>query len=278
MRRSTPLLFSLLICLLLPSLVFAQIEEPELRPFDPPRTPADDGVSNGIGLNVVLNNFGAGVGAEYKRVVAPFMEAYTTFRITGLRDVGEQTFTDFFFGQQIVPNKYQRGFSMPLTFGVRQRMLANTISDDYRFYLVGGIGPVLAFTYPYFEDQNENGFREDLREFGIGYVEPVNDIFTGLSDGDWHLGLAGELKLSLDIGRNFANLTSIQFGYMFYYFDEGLQIMQPQRPKVRDDFIGPGELPYVIDPETGWFEMEPWFDAQRFFGTPQISFVFGRMW
>jgi hypothetical protein len=250
------------------------VQEPDLREFDEPRTPYDDGVSNGIGFNLVINNFGFGIGAEYKRVLAPFMEGTATFRITGLRDVSEQTFTDIFFGQQIVPNKYRRALSMPLTFGVRQRVFARSIADNYRIYLSGELGPVLAFSYPYFDDLNNNGYREQFQfQGGASYVEPVNDVFTGMGDGDWHLGMAGEFKLSLDIGQNFARLTSIQFGYMFYYFDEGIQMMQPNQPS-----FSAADPPSFEDIINGDYAMEPFFDAQRFFGTPQLSFIFGRMW
>jgi len=136
------------------------------------------------------------------------------------------------------------------------------------------------FTYPYFDDANNNGYREDLREFGVAYVEPVYDIFSGLGDGTWHLGLAGELKLSLDIGQNFARLTSIQFGYMFYHFRPGIQMMEPNRPVTREN-IRPGEFPFEyreMDDGTIELVMQDYYPAQRTFGTPQISFFFGRMW
>jgi len=132
-----------LLVTLLPVLAHSQIQEPDVRSYDPPRTPMDDGVRSGIGFNVTLNNFGVGLGAEYKRVFSPMMEGYATFQVTGLRDVSEQTFTDFFFGQQIVPNKYRRGLSMPLTLGLRQRVFAEQVADNYRFYLTAGVGPVL---------------------------------------------------------------------------------------------------------------------------------------
>jgi hypothetical protein len=278
MRPILLLLVSLLFLFAtLPAELTAQIrqpvQEPELRDFDEPRTPHDDGVKNGIGFNVVVNNFGFGLGAEYKRVLAPFMEGTATLRITGLRDVSEQTFTDIFFGQQIVPNKYRRAMSMPLTFGVRQRLFARNIADNYRIYLSGSLGPVLAFSYPYFNDLNENGYREQFQFQGFSYVEPVNDVFSGMGNGDWHLGLAGEFQLSLDIGQNFARLTSVQFGYMFYYFDEGIQMMQPNQPS-----FSAADPPTFEDIINGDYPMEPFFDAQRFFGTPQISFIFGRMW
>lgn len=264
----------------LTSPVVAQITEPPVLAPPEPRTPQDEGVRTGIGLDIMFNNYGFGVGTEFRRVLSPMSEGYLSLGVTGLRDVSEQTFTDFFFGQQIVPNKYRRGFSMPLLVGVRQRLFATRVADNYRFYVSGGAGPVLAFTYPYFVDDNDNGYREDLREFGISYVEPINDIFSGLGEGSWHLGAAGELKINLDMGSRFGRLTSLQFGYLFYYFTEGLQMMEPNRP-VRRQGARPGEFPYMTQPtDTGGSElvMEPANDPIRFFGTPQIRLVFSRMW
>lgn len=274
------ILLALVLLSLGPVTAVAQITEPEPLPFESPRTPMDDDARSGIGLKIVLNNFGVGVGGEYKRVLSPMKEGYATLMFTGLRDVSEQTFTDFFFGQQIVPNKYKRGFSMPVTFGLRQRMFAERVSDNYRFYLSAGAGPVLAFTYPYFNDRNGNGYREDLLEFGVPYSEPVYDIFTGMGDGDWHLGLSGEVRLSLDIGQSFTRLTSIQFGYMFYYFNPGLQMMEPNRPVTRQN-VQPGEFPFEyreVGDGTVELIMQDYYPPQRFFGTPMISFVFGKMW
>ncbi len=259
--------------------LLAQIEEPDILDTFQPRTPSDDGVKSGLGFNVVINNFGFGIGGEYRRVLSDFTYGTANVRMTGLRDVSEQTFTDFFFGQQVIPNKYQRAFSFPVTLGIKQRVFPNKIADNFRFYLSAGLGPVFAFSYPYFDDLNENGYREQFRDPSSGqfYVEQVNDIFTGLGEGDWHVGLVGEFKISMDIGENFARMTTIEFGYMMYYFDSGIQVMQPNQPAfTAPDFQGPD--PTFIDIINGDYEMRSFFDAQRFFGTPQISLKFGRMW
>lgn|SRR5690625_137626 len=263
--------------MILASSVSAQIAEPEVRGTPDARSPLDENLNNGISLNVLLNNFGVGIGGEYKRMLSREMEGTLTLRITGLRDVSEQTFTDFWFGQQVVPNKYRRAFSIPMMVGVRHRLFADQVADNYRFYISGDLGPVLAFSYPYFDDVNEDGYRFNFPE--IGLVEPVNDVFTGLGDGSWHLGLAGEVRLSLDIGENFSRLTSVQLGFMGYYFNQGIQMMQPYEPVLSQD--PESNFPFEhTDPDdpVGSIVMKPFFDAQKFFGTPQISFIFGRMW
>lgn len=250
-----------------------EVEEPEVEKAVRNISNIQNEYDSGFGFNVVMNNFGFGLGGEYRKVVGPSTELMGTLRIGGLRDASEQTFTDYFFGQQIIPNKYQRAFAFPLLLGIRHRLFTNIIQDDYRFFVSASLGPVASFSYPYFDDANNNGYREQF----TNYYEQINDIFKGWGDGDWHLGGTGEMKIGLDIGGNFARLNSIEFGYYFYYFPDGIQLMMPNQPRFE---INPetGREEFVIDPETGELAVEPFFDAQKFFGTPQITFTFGWLW
>lgn len=258
-----------------PALLYSQqlepeVEEPEVEQQVRNISNIQNEYDSGFGFNVVMNNFGFGLGGEYRKVVGPSTELMASMRIGGLRDASEQTFTDYFFGQQIIPNKYQRAFAFPLLLGMRHRLFSNIIQDDYRFFVSASLGPVISFSYPYFDDENNNGYREQF----TNYFEPINDIFKGWSDGDWHLGGTGEMKLGLDIGGNFARLNSIEFGYYFYYFPDGIQMMMPNQP-ARDPQTG---QQFIVDPETGDLVLEPFFDSQKFFGSPQITFTFGWLW
>lgn len=269
------LLLSLIIALLSPMLssdVAAQITEPELRVEDRVSTPLSRNYNSGLTFDFVVNNFGFGIGGQYRKVLGSQMEGIYNMRITGLRDASEQTFTDIFFGQQIVPNKYQRAFAFPAMIGLRKRLFSDKVQDQYRFFITASAGGVAAFSYPYFDDRNDNGFREQFND----YFEQVNDIFTGWSDGDWHFGGAGELKLGVDVGRNFSNVTSIEFSYYMNYFPNGIQMMMPTQPDLRQN-VPPGESPFQVD-DDGNLLLEPYFDAQKFFGTPQITITFGRLW
>tara|TARA_R100001143_G_C3360849_1_gene135463 strand:- start:11982 stop:12803 length:822 start_codon:yes stop_codon:yes gene_type:complete len=248
--------------------VYGQITEPEVERLERSSTTLSDHYKRGIGINFVMNNFGFGLGGEYRRIIAPQSELTASLRITGLRDASEQTFTDFFFGQQVIPNKYQRGIAIPLMLGMRKRVFADGIQNDFRFFVSASMGPAATFTYPYFDDINNNGYREQFQDF----FEPVNDIFTGISEGDWQFGAAGEFKIALDIGENFTSMNSIEFGYFFYYYPDGVQIMMPNQPVIRSN-VAPGESPFVII--DGELALEPFFEAQKFFGSPQITFTFG---
>jgi len=176
-----------------------QISEPDLIVEERVSTPLNANYKSGLTFDFVVNNFGFGIGGQYRRVLAPQMEGIINLRITGLRDASEQTFTDVFFGQQIIPNKYQRAFAFPAMIGLRKRLFADDVQAQYRFFVSASAGAVAAFSYPYFNDRNNNGYREQFND----NFEQINDIFTGWSEGDWHFGGAGELKIGVDVGRNF---------------------------------------------------------------------------
>ena len=249
-----------------------QLKEPEVRKVDRPLTPLSQGLHNALEFDVMLNNFGFAIGGQYSRVVGPYTELTFQTGITGIRDVSEQNFQDFFTGQRTIPNKYQRALGFPFLFGVERRLFAEAIADNFRFFVAGSGGPAMAFVYPYINDTDDNGLRTTIIDQNgfIRPVEEINDFFTGWKDGDTEWGFSGELKVGVTLGENFKRQTTFEFGYFFYYFKQGLQIMEPRRVVSYrlDENLGIG----IID------ETEPYFEAQKYFGTPQISIKFGGMW
>ncbi len=256
----------------------AQIQEPEVRQVDRSVINLNDNYSTGLTFDFSVNNFGFAFGGEFRKVLGTQSEGVVNLRFAGLRDVTEQTFTDIIFGQQIVPNKYQRVFAFPLMLGLRQRLFASRIQEEYRFFISASGGPIAAFSYPYFDDINNNGYREGELFFRFhGYAEPVNDALSGWSDGEWHWGAAAEIKFGVDFSRNFTRVTRLEFGYYMNYFPDGIQIMMPNQPVLRDRSATGQQSPFQFD-EEGNLLLEPFFDPQRFFGTPQITLTFGRLW
>lgn len=242
----------------------AQLEEPEVVSDIEPRTPLDEGYNNRWGVNVLVNNFGFGLAGEYAKVLGPYTELTFKTGITGLREASEQNFQDIFTGQQITPNKYKRALAFPFMVGIKKRLFAEHISDNMRVFISSAAGPAMAFVYPYLDDRDGNGYR--TREVQSNFLVPVegyNDFFTGWSEGSTEWGVTGELKLGVDFGDSFGRQTTVEFGYYFYYFDQGIQILQPKR--VEYDENG---NPTVYD----------FNDASKYFGTPQISIIFGGMW
>lgn len=255
--------------------------EPDLRGIEEYKTPLDFGLRNSIGFNIALNNFGFGVGTEYRRVVSPLSEVIVEFQITALRDIKEQNYQ--YFGQQIIPNKRNRILSFPLTAGFKHRLFATPVSDNFRFYVAGNAGPTLAFVYPYYKTRDIYYIMEedippnneiDPSDIKFGNIEAntgqlINDMFQGWGDGEWKFGAAGQLSMGVDFGNEFKNLTSVKIGYTFQYFNEGIQVMDPYH--TLGIIPGNEEWPDI-------FVLEKGSSKQKFFGSPFITIVFGRMW
>ena len=268
--------------------VYAQFGEPEVEERDNPRNLYDEGYNVGFGFNLALSDFGIGVGGQLRIGLGQYTEGIATLKVTGLKDPTEQTFTDF-LGYRTIPEKYQRVIAVPFHVGLKKRFFPKAISDSFRPYASLSAGPTFAFSYSYFDDFNENGFREnDGRLYPI--VEPVNDIFTGWNNSETHWGMGGEFVLGIDFGENFANLSSVQFGYTMNYFPDGIQVLEPCQP----DLTRVGEAPLnpcgsgvnyaeVLNVNNGTVTtelapLEQANDPRKYFGSAQLSFVFGWMW
>ena len=253
MKPNIKLLLSQFCCLLFMGIFLATHNvtaqerfEPEVLPIDPPITYSDVDYRNGLGFSIQLHNFGAGIGGQYRRVLGPLTEGLFEFHLTSLRDASEQSFTNY-WGQQIISNKYNRILNAPMMAGVKHRLFPEALSDNFRVYIQGVAGPTVAFVYPYFTDT------------GLGYRQqnqPPNDIFQGWGDGHFTWGTAGHLSLGVDFGDSFSRIQSINFGYYFHYFADGIQVMEPNSPIPGNDG----------------------FDPIKFFGSAKVSFVFGGMW
>ena len=259
-------------------LVIGQSIEPEKIPQPEPKTLLGEGFRNGMGFNIMVNNFGVSLGAQYRHIIGPKSQMYGNFSITGIRNVDEQTFVNF-FGQQIIPNKFRRVISMPLTIGFRRRFFAGAVDDNFRFYLGAGAGPAFTITAPYFQDiygeppaGPGSGVGDQVRNQNIFFpAEPVNDIFQGWDEAETLWGANGEFLIGVDFGEDFERLSTIQFGFKFFYYPQGIQILEPRRINV-DATIN------NIRQNINDIVYEPFNDKQFFFGTPHITLVFGRMW
>ena len=171
----------------------AEFGEPEIQEIIQPKNLFDEGYRRGLGFSFGLNDFGFGAGMQYRIGLSPYTEGIVNLKIAGLRDPSEQTHIDLFFGNRTIASKYQRIVTFPLTFGIKRRLFAPKITDNFRVHTSLSMGPTYALRIPYFNDQNENGFREDrpilIEERDFPYnPERINDIFQGWSDAKGEFG------------------------------------------------------------------------------------------
>lgn len=268
--KKTPAVLLIIFSLFLTDQAFAQFGEPEVEDKVNPRSLFNEGYKTGFGFNFSLSDFGFGAGGQFRFGLAEYTEATITLKANALKDPTEQTFVSYYFGGRIIPEKYKRAVAVPLLFGLKKRFYAREISDNFRLFGSLSAGPVFVWTTPYFRDVNDNGFREnDSRIYN--FEEPIYDIFQGWKNSETHWGVGGELLVGIDFGDNFANLSSVQFGYTMNYFRNGIQILQPYEADLNSIIVD--EQGFVID-----YEVIPSNKPRKYFGSAQISFVFGWMW
>lgn len=272
MKKPTALttIFALILCI---NSVSAQYGEPEIQSIESPKNLFDEGYKTGFGIVLGLNDFGFGAGMQFRKGLSSYTEGLFNLKIAGLRDPSEQTYIDYYFGSRTIPSKFKRVITIPATIGLKRRVFAREISDNFRVHTSMSFGPVLAFAIPYFNDANNSGYREESFELG-GYRERVYDVFQGWKESETELGWNGEIVLGIDFGDNFARLQTFQFGYNFYYFGNGIQILEPMEPARSPNGLIIDDNPRDTIPDL-YLEAN---DPSKFFGSAQITFIFGWMW
>jgi hypothetical protein len=249
--------------------------EPAVRGIGDVTSPYDEGLRNTMAFNVVLNNFGFGIGGEYRRTLSRFGEGVIQLQITGLKDITEQTYQ--FFGREIIPDKRNRVLAFPIMMGYKHRLFAQPVSDNYRVYAMVKGGPTFAYAYPYYQlrdvqwvtVENFPLIESNPEVVQFGPLEAItgqlnNDIFQGWGDGEWFMGTAGEISLGVDAGEDFKNLLSVRIGFTFQYFNQGIQVMDKYR---------------VLGlTESNIFVVESANERQKLFTSPFLTLTFGGLW
>jgi len=195
---------------------------------------------SGMGFQVVLTNSGFGLGGYYMRSVDPITSLMLDIGIGSGKDERELRFYRSQFGGSFIPNKANYLLMAPLHVGFQKRLFMNQIEDNFRPFLQVTLGPTLGLEYPYFRDENGNGSFDD----GERTYDPVG----GVVRGSFRFGVGGLLAIGAHFGMGSRLSQSVRIGYAFTYFSDGVQLLESS---VR----GP----------------------QRFFGTPSLSILFGRL-
>lgn len=270
------LLFFIFLCALpLSGLQGQTNREPLVSDIDKPRSSFSAGLKNGMSFTLLINNFGFGIGAEYRRAINPSVDLLFETNWSGLKDDTEQSF-QYITGQQVIPNKYNRVMVFPVMAGVRKRVFAEQVSDNLRIYVSGQLGPTFAYAYPYY---NRNLYTDIPYVFvddpTVSFPGPVpgrdpiinpNDALSGLRDGEWISGMSGQFTLSADFGTEFKSIQSLKIGYYAQFFPKGIQVMEPVQV-----------LGYV-EPPVNTYVVTKGSPKQKYFGSPMITLVLGGMW
>ena len=194
---------------------------------------------NGIGLNISLTNSGFGVGGYLQRPIGTTTSWLAEFYITTLKDEREQRFFGI-FGESIIPNKYNYMLMVPFQVGLQKRLFQESIQDNFRPYVQVSAGPTVGWISPYFQDLNDNQ--------RLDGNERTYDVIGAIPKGSFTFAMGGSISVGANFGLSRRVTQGIRFGYTFHYFFDDIELLEP---RVKE--------------------------GQRFFGTPTISLIFGRL-
>jgi hypothetical protein len=150
---------------------------------------------NAWGIDIIFSNNGFGAGFFYQYSLAKDLFTFASLYISGARNTDEIEYYDPNTNQYVVPNKVNRLYMFPLTFGLQQYILTNEISESLKLFVQGGVGPTYILSTPY------------AREF-----------FNAFGYSTSYIRLASFLGAGADVG---AGTTLISVNARYYYIPFG---------------------------------------------------------
>jgi len=144
--------------------------------FTPARPLIDPSRSVGIeerehfGVGILFSSSGLGFGAHYVWPLGSGFTAALEAGVTGSRERDEFDRWDPVLQDSRVPNKVNRVFTLPLTFGVRYAVFSSSLDRTLRPYLSLGAGPSVAINLPYDYAFFESFGHAGARLTGGGYL------------------------------------------------------------------------------------------------------------
>jgi hypothetical protein len=143
--------------------------------------------TNGWGFDLVLSNNGFGGGLFWQQFFNSNFLAYASLYLTGARNTDE--FEYYFYDPNTgrvetkVPNKINRLYMFPLTFGLQQYLFTDVLTESFRPYVAAAIGPTFILSTPYEREFfNAFGHASLYTRFGasIGVGSDVSGIGTNV--------------------------------------------------------------------------------------------------
>ena len=218
----------------------ATAAQTDLPPLPPDTTAARYGSSTAIAFH--LTEYGFGIGATGRTRLTDDLSMAVELGVGAGRDEREQQFFVGFFGDSVIPFKRNYVLLAPLHFGLEQRLFRRSVEDNFRPFVHASVGPTVALQWPYFDDRNSDGTRDE--------GEPTLGMFEGLNEASPRLGIGGTVAVGAAFGRG-RTMQSIRFGLGTDIFPARIDLLE--------------ESPEVESP------------SRRAFWTPVVSFHVGRL-
>ena len=187
-----------------------------LPPLAPDTTAALYGASTAVVIRLDEYGFGLG-GAARGRITDDYSLTFEAALGAG-KDAREQQFFVGFFGDSVTPFKRNYALLLPLHLGVERRLLRESVEDNFRPFAALAAGPVVALQWPYFEDVDRDGIRDD--------GEDLLGFFGGLDRSQPRLGVGGSAAVGAYFGRGTRTAQGLRFAFIGHYFPSQVDLLE----------------------------------------------------
>ncbi len=171
-----------------------------------------------VALVLSLSEYGLGAGGALRARLADDWSATAELSIGAGRDEREQSISGGLFGEREARLKRNNVLLAPLQIGIERRLFRTRVEDNFRPFVALAVGPTLAYQWPYFDDLDGDGRRDDGEELTPG--------LSGLGKGQARVGIGGTAALGAAFGRSARTSPSIRFGLQGTYFPVAVDLLE----------------------------------------------------
>ena len=169
-------------------------------------------------LVLVLSEYGLGAGGALRGRLADDWSLTAELSVGAGRDEREQSFGGGLLGPRETPFKRNSVLLVPLEVGVERRLFRARVEDNFRPFVALAVGPTLAYQWPYFDDADGDGRRDD--------GEALTSGLRGFGDGQARVGIGGTVTVGAAFGRSRSAAPSIRFGVQGTYFPVEVDLLE----------------------------------------------------
>jgi hypothetical protein len=172
------------------------------------------------GIDLNLSNNGFGLGFFYRHEYGDELSGMVNFTISDVKDNSEVEQYDW-YGNSIVPGKLNRLLLMPLFVSVQYRLFKDDITDNFRPFITGGLGPAVILVAPYAT------YTPAVDIFGNTYAQQNQiDFFTSLKYAQLRYTAGGFIGAGIYFGSQQGTMTGISIRYLYVPYSHGIEVMQ----------------------------------------------------
>ena len=157
------------------------------------------------GVDLMFSEGGFGLGTFLKKSFNHDVTGFVDFSISESKEDREIEYIDI-FGRRIVKNKKNRALLLPVNFGVQYRLFRKSLTDSFRPYLTGAVGPTMVLQSPFLKDNKQIDFFEAFKYSRMKYT------------------VGGYIGFGADIGVTPTHLLSLSLRYyIVHLLGEGIE-------------------------------------------------------